>query len=192
MITLGKNRVKVIKSKVLKNGMVGAYVKYPDKSIKWRIIGSNKNIKLKKGGGIEHFAPSGLVYRSNDEKLKALGINPKRYKLTGKNIKDLISNKANLNKQGLSNDQKKSEFTKTQGDSFSNNELFSMQYFCELARSSDDCRKFRSKVKLEYPARDYRSNARDYDAKMMGINTRLYKVNNKNIKNLISNKVKTT
>jgi hypothetical protein len=183
MITLGKKKVKVIKSKVLKNGSVGAYVRYPDKSVKWRIIG-----KSQKGGD---YGLSGLVYRSEDEKLKALGINPKRYKLNAKNIKNLISNKV-PDDQILNPDQKKSDFTKTQGDSFSNNELFSMQYFCELTRSADECRKFRSKVKAKYPPADYRSNSRDYDAKLLNIDPRKYKLNSKNIKNLISNKVKST
>ena len=184
MITLGKKKVKVIESKVLKNGSVGAYIQYPDKSVKWRIIGSNKKI----GGD---YGLSGLVYRSDDEKLKALGINPKRYKLNAKNIKDLISNKV-PNDQIVSPDQKISDFTMTQGDSFSNNELFGLQYFCELAKSRSRCRKFRSRVKAKHPPADYRSNARDYDAKLMDIDPKKYKLNSKNIKNLISNKIKST
>jgi hypothetical protein len=187
MITLNGQKVKIIKSRTLKNGVVGAYVRYPDKKVKWRIIG-----KSKKGGGGDDFLLHGLTYKSNNEKLKALGINKNKYKLKAKNISNLLSNNVNsMNDYDISGnkihdpDKKKYEFTKTQADSFSNNQLFGMQYFCEAVPK---CAKFRSSVKSKYPARDYRSNARDYDAKLMNINSRTYKLNYKNIKNLIANK----
>ena len=135
MISIGNKKVKIIKSRVLKNGAIGAYVRYPDKSVKWRIIGK----KNKKGGGKNNnynsfpntpsanFSFTGPAYKTKKQKLKNLGIKSNRFKINKKNIKNLISNKTNKNNI-KTEDQKKYEFIKTQSDSFSNNNLFGMQY----------------------------------------------------------------
>lgn len=191
MITIGNKKVKVIKSRILKNGAIGAYVRYPDKSIKWRIIGK----KYRKGGANNKynyfsnkpsasFSFSGPAYKSQNQKLKAIGIKPNRLKVKAKNIRNLISNKNNINNI-KTEDQKKYEYSKTQSDSFSNNNLFGMQYFCEL---SPKCRKFRSSVKPKYAPADYQSNSRAYNAAKKNINISKHKISYKNIKNLISNK----
>ena len=188
MITIGNKKVKIIKSRVLKNGAVGAYVRYPDKSVKWRIIGKTNSIS----GGYNsfpnkssaNFSFSGPAYRTKKQKLKALGIKPNRLKVKNKNIKNLISNKTNK-KCIKTADQKKYEYTKTQSDSFSNNNLFGMQYLCDLVPG---CKKFRSSVELKCPPANYRTNASIYDFKKRGFDISNTSVSYKNIKNLIANK----
>ena len=188
MITIGNKKVKIIKSRVLKNGAVGAYVRYPDKSVKWRIIGKTNSIS----GGYNsfpntpsaNFSFSGPAYRTKKQKLKALGIKPNRLKVKNKNIKNLISNKTNK-KCIKTPDQKKYEYTKTQSDSFSNNNLFGMQYLCDLVPK---CKEFRSSVKPKCPPANYRTNASIYDFKKRGFDISNTSVSYKNIRNLIANK----
>lgn len=188
MITIGNKKVKIIKSRVLKNGAVGAYVRYPDKSVKWRIIGKTNSIS----GGYNsfpntpsaNFSFSGPAYRTKKQKLKALGIKPNRLKVKNKNIKNLISNKTNK-KCIKTPDQKKYEYTKTQSDSFSNNNLFGMQYLCDLVPG---CKKFRSSVELVCPPANYLTNAKIYDFQKRGFDISNTSVSYKNIRNLIANK----
>ena len=74
------------------------------------------------------FTFTGPAYKTKKKIIKIFGIKPNRLNITKNNIKNLISNESNTKNNIKTEDQKKYEFIKTQSDSFSNNNLFGMQY----------------------------------------------------------------